>query len=76
MNKVKVVQQRESCIGCNACVVNAPQNWRINPYDGKSELIGSKKKGDLYVGEIFECDIEANKMAEMGCPMQVIKVED
>jgi len=42
---------------------------------GKSKLINSKQKGELYIGEIFDCDIEANKRAEKACPMQIIKVE-
>lgn len=47
--------------------------------DGKSRLIGSKQKGmgsqKVYVGEIFEEDIEANKKAAAACPVNIIKVE-
>jgi ferredoxin len=47
----------------------------MDPFDGKSTLIGSKQKGDVYVGEIFECDLEDNLNAEKGCPMQIITIE-
>jgi ferredoxin len=75
MKKYKVIHQREGCIGCNSCVFHAPQSWTMDPFDGKSTLIGSKQKGDVYVGEIFECDLEDNLNAEKGCPMQIITIE-
>ncbi len=75
MKSHKVVHKREGCIGCNSCVTIAPQNWEMDKKSGKSRLINSKKKRDLYVGEIFDCDVEANKKAEKACPMNIIKVE-
>lgn len=76
MKTCKVVHKRKDCIGCNACVMTAPQNW-IMGEDGKSILIGAEEKnGELFVGEVFECDIEANKEAARACPVNIIKVED
>ena len=75
MKKFKVIHRRDECIGCNSCVFYAPQNWRINADDGKASLIGAMKKGDVFVGEIFECDLEDNINAETGCPMKIIKIE-
>lgn len=80
MKKHKVIHKREKCIGCNACVENAPESWFMDPEDGKSCLVGSKKKGhnehEVYVGEVFECDLEQNKAAEQACPVGIIKVID
>ncbi len=42
--------------------------------DGKARLLGSKRKGKFYVGEVFECDIEANKKAAKACPVNIIRV--
>lgn len=76
MKKIKVIHQRGNCIGCNSCVEIAPQTWRMDETDGKSVLIGAKVKGDVFVGDVFECDKEANKLAADACPVRIIKVED
>jgi len=76
MKTHKVIHQKDNCIGCNACVSIAPQNWEMDEETGKANLIGSKKKGDVYVGEIFDKDLEANKQAEKACPMRIIKIEE
>lgn len=75
MKKIKVIHQRGDCIGCNSCVNIAPQNWRMDDADGKSVLIGSKKKGEVFVAEAFEFDKEANQLAAEACPVRIIKVE-
>lgn len=74
MRKIKVSHDRKNCIGCHACVAIAPQNWIINPLDGKSDLIGARKKGSLYMGEIFECDLNLNQKVAKACPMRIIKI--
>lgn len=70
----KVVHQRKNCIGCNVCVTMAPQSWIMDPVDGKSRLVGSVDKGSVYVGEIFDCDIEDNERAAQACPVNIIKI--
>lgn len=46
--------------------------------DGKANLIGSVKKGKSpdapFVGEVFDCDIEANQKAAKACPVGIIKL--
>lgn len=74
MKKLKVIHQRGDCIGCNSCVNIAPQSWRMDDADGKAVLIGAKKKNDLFVGEIFEYDQQANNLAAEACPVRIIKV--
>jgi ferredoxin len=75
---ITVVHDRSKCIGCRSCVLIAPQNWTILETDGKARLIGSKKKGgennEVYVGEIFDVDLELNKKAAAACPMKIIKI--
>jgi len=70
----KIVHDRENCIGCNSCVLIAPENWEIDTKDGKSTLKNSKKKGKVFVGEIFDHEIPANKKSAKACPMSVIKL--
>lgn len=74
MKTIKIAHDRKNCIGCHACVNNAPQTWTINPKDGKSDLVGGRPKGRIYVGEIFECDLEANKKAAKACPVRIIQI--
>ncbi|MDP3975877.1 MAG: ferredoxin [bacterium] len=71
---IKVIHHRKKCIGCNSCVAIAPQNWVMDAEEGKSRLIAAREKGGLFVGEIFECDREANEQAARACPMKIIKV--
>jgi len=74
MRAIKISQDRKACIGCHACIMSAPQTWFIDPKDGKSTLVGGKRKGALYVAGIFECDLEANLRAAKACPMRIIKI--
>lgn len=70
----KIVHFRKDCIGCNSCVNIAPQTWVMDEKEGKSVLVGSKQKGDLFVAESFDCDLEANIQAAEACPMKIIQI--
>ncbi len=74
MSSLKIIHDRSSCIGCNSCVNIAPQTWLMDEAEGKAKLIGSQKKGRVYVAEIFDCDRDANEMAAQACPMNIIKI--
>ncbi|PKL36647.1 ferredoxin [Candidatus Peregrinibacteria bacterium HGW-Peregrinibacteria-1] len=75
MKKHIVVHKRDKCIGCNACVTIAPQNWTMDKEDGQAKLLFAKKKNDIYIGEIFDEDYDANMEASQACPMRIIKIE-
>lgn len=74
MSSTKIIHDQSRCIGCNSCVLFAPQCWMMNKETGKSELIGAQKKGAVYVAEIFDEDIKANEQAAEACPMNIIKI--
>lgn len=74
VKKISVTHQRPECIGCGLCAELAPQNWVMNPEDGRSDLVGSHLKGQMQVGLIDEDQLEENKMAAQACPVQIIKV--
>lgn len=76
MSSLKIIHDRQNCIGCNSCVSIAPQNWTMDEKEGKARLVGSQKKGKVHVAEIFDCDRRANEMAAQACPTQIIKVEN
>jgi ferredoxin len=62
MAKLKIIQNREKCIGCGACAAICPQNWFMDD-DNKS----SPKKTLI---EKEDC----NKVAAEACPVQAIKI--
>lgn len=76
MSTLKVIHDRQKCIGCNSCVTIAPQSWIMDEKEGKSVLIGSKKNGRFYSGNIFACDEDLNREAAKACPMRIIKIVD
>ncbi len=47
----------------------------MNETDGKSELLGSVKKGNLYVADLHDADEELNRAAAEACPMRIIRLE-
>ena len=70
----KIAHYRNKCIGCNSCVEQAPDRWKISENDGKSTLLGSKKKGEVFVTEIRMDELEANERASRDCPVNIIKI--
>jgi ferredoxin len=74
--KYQIQHDRPNCIGCAACAAIAPDFWEMNA-DGKSDVIGCKKRPD----EWEELDIDAknfaiNKEAADSCPVNVIHIID
>lgn len=71
----KIIQQRQKCIGCNACVEAAPDRWRMSRKDGKSTLIGGKEKRGYFMVDVHELEREANELAAKNCPVKIITVQ-
>lgn len=77
MPRVKVIYNREGCIGAGGCVAVCPKYWKMAE-DGKADLLGSKK--NLSTGnfeleiEVSEEDLERLKESADACPVQVIEV--
>lgn len=71
---IRIVQYRDKCIGCYACVEAAPDRWRISRKDGKSVLIGGKQKKDVYSVLVNEVELTENQQAARHCPVRVIRI--
>jgi ferredoxin len=72
---VKIVLDRNGCIGCGACTGVCPKYYEM-ANDGKSVLKGSQEKAKgIYELEVKEEDIDCNKDAEEACPVSVIHVK-
>ncbi len=68
----KIIQERDKCIGCGACVSMCPKYWDLSE-DGKSTLKDSVNiEGEKYQVEID--NIECNQDAADACPVQCIMV--
>jgi ferredoxin len=72
---IRIVQQREKCIGCNACVEAADYRWRISRKDGKCTLIGGTEKKGWFTARVDDDELEANLLAAANCPVKIIRVE-
>jgi len=70
---MKIIHNREICIGCGSCAAVCPKYWQIKD-DGKSMLSGAKDLGSgKYELEISK--VECNQEAADICPVQCIGVE-
>ena len=72
---MKIIHEREKCIGCGACVDVCPKFWKMT--DGKSIMSDkkaaydqAKEKGELVVSEV-DCYQEAANV----CPVQCILIK-
>ena len=69
---MKIIFEKEKCIGCGSCAALCEKYWEIKD-DGKSELKGSKDNAGKYELEISE--VECNQDAADACPVQCIIIE-
>ncbi len=74
MSKYRVLQQRDKCIGCNACMEAAPGRWRMSKVDGKCTLVGGIQKRDFFSVVIDEIEFEENRLAMKNCPVHIIQI--
>ncbi len=70
---MKIIYNRENCIGCGACVSACPDHWVMGG-GGKAILKDSKEKGGKKVKEIEEEG--CNRKAAESCPVEVIKITE
>ncbi len=72
--KVKI--DRDSCIGCGACIALVPSFFEQNPDDGKAQVVEQYRSGgDPASGEAPDDLVNDVKSAAEGCPVSAIKVE-
>lgn len=68
---MKIILEREKCIGCRSCQVLCPKYFELIE-DGKSHLINSKRKSKNEELEVEK--IDCIKEAAEACPVQIIKI--
>lgn len=71
---VRIIQQREKCIGCNACVEAADYRWRVSKRDGRCTLVGGIEKKGFFSVLVNDHELEENLLAARNCPVKIIQV--
>ena len=71
---VRIFQQRSRCIGCNACVEENKNRWRMSRKDGKCTLIGGVEKKGIFRIEVLQDEYISAKNAADKCPVKIIRV--
>jgi len=72
---IRIIHQRNKCIGCNYCEEVAPYRWQMNETDGKSDLLDSKQKKGIYISIVGDDEYDDNIEAANICPVNIIRVE-
>ncbi|MDD5430725.1 MAG: ferredoxin [Candidatus Pacebacteria bacterium] len=68
----KIIQERNKCIGCGACVSVCPSMFEMSE-DSKATLKNSKENsGNL---ELETADADCAKEAADVCPVKIIKIQ-
>lgn len=71
----RIAYQRGKCIGCNACVEAAPDQWRVSKKDGRCNLIGGRESKGMFHAQIGDEEAAQNLKAAANCPVKIIRVE-
>ena len=71
---IRVIQYRNKCIGCNACVEVSSERWAISRSDGKCVLVGGTGEQGVYSALAGINELDALKKAEKNCPMRIIQI--
>ncbi len=72
---MKVIHQKERCIGCGSCVALCPKLFEMGE-DGKAHLKGSKEdKEGNWIKEITPKEEKCAKEAAAACPVECIKIK-
>ncbi len=70
---VKIIQNKEKCIGCGACASVCSEHWKMSD-DGKAILKGGNEVNGKLEKEVNE--IGCNNEAKENCPVHIIKIEE
>ena len=70
---VKIILEREKCIGCGSCTAVCPKYFEMAD-DGKSLIKGSVKDETTGNEESEVAKIECAETAAEACPVECIKI--
>ncbi len=70
---MKIIQERQKCIGCGSCVFVCQKYWKICD-DGKVDLLGSKLNSKTKNMELIVRKVSCHQKAVNICPVQCIRI--
>ncbi len=70
---MKIIYEREKCIGCGTCTMLCQKYWKIAE-DGKAKLLNSQINPKTGNEELDIKKVECNQEAVDSCPVQCIHV--
>jgi len=77
MPKIKIIYDRQNCIGAASCTIVAPKYWKLAD-DSKADLLDSKMNSSTgkyeLEAEVSEDDFTILKDSAESCPVQVIEI--
>lgn len=71
---MKVIHEREKCIGCGSCAALCPDYWEMAE-DGKSTLKNSQSNSKTGNYELEVEKAKCNQEAADSCPVRCIHIE-
>lgn len=74
MSAVRVLIDREECIGCGVCEALCSEVFHLIE-DGKSSITEKFRRGDFGHGEVGKDMVSCVENARDSCPVSVIKTE-
>jgi len=70
----KIIQYRNKCIGCGICYEQQPELWRMSKKDGKTTLLKSTAKKDVFVLPVSNVIQEQTREVARACIVKIIKL--
>lgn len=71
---VKIILERDKCIGCGSCQAICPKHFEIQE-DGKSHLLESVLDKNTHDEELEITEPDCIKDAADSCPVQIIHIK-
>ncbi|WGH27208.1 MAG: ferredoxin [Candidatus Shikimatogenerans bostrichidophilus] len=72
---ITIILNRKKCIGCSNCELINPFFFKISKIDGKSILLKSKKKKELFIlKQVNNFFLKILKKTSKICPVKIIKI--
>jgi len=72
---MKIIHQREKCVGCGICAVLCPDSWKMDE-DGRATLanLDARYNTETEQGEVIIKKLGCNIKAAASCPVGCIKI--
>lgn len=70
---MKIILDRDKCIGCGACTALCPKYFEMEE-DGKSSLKGAKTKPKTQIEELTIKKLDCSQDAADICPVKAINI--